>query len=105
MDYDAGTDTYLVYDSAANPTKRQTTAKPTWLSGEYLSTSPYMTVDWWCLLERTGDSKNKVGDRVRRNQPVELSRYVESDTALSADRNGSCLRWHQIPVLCGGLRL
>ena len=83
VDYDAGTDTYLVYDSAANPTKRQTTAKPTWLSGEYLSTSPYMTVDWWCLLERTGDSKNKVGDRVRRNQPVELARYVESDTALT----------------------
>lgn len=83
VDYDAGTDTYLVYDSAANLTKRQTTAKPTWLSGEYLSTSPYMTVDWWCLLERTGDSKNKVGDRVRRNQPVELSRYVESDTALT----------------------
>ncbi len=83
VDYDADADSYLVYDSAANPTKRNTTASPTWLSGEYLSTSAYMTVDWWCLLERTGDSRNTIGDRVRRNQPVELYRRVQPGTALT----------------------
>lgn len=83
VDYDADADSYLVYDSAANPTKRNTTASPTWLSGEYLSTSAYMTVDWWCLLERAGDSRNTIGDRVRRNQPVELYRRVQPGTALT----------------------
>lgn len=83
VDYDADTDRYLVYDSAANLSKRNTTTSPTWLSGDYLSTSAYMTVDWWCLLERTGNSRNVIGSRTRVNQPVEISRHIEPNTPLT----------------------
>lgn len=45
--------TYLVYDCAANPTKRQSYPYGTWMTETQLTTLQYMTVDWFCLLSRT----------------------------------------------------
>lgn len=68
--YNAKNKTYLVYDSAANPDRRGTTAAPTWLSAKYLSTSEFMTVDWWCLLSATEYSENSVGGLTYTDQAV-----------------------------------
>lgn len=53
--YDPATDSMLVYDCAATP-DRQTTVEPQWKTTEFLSTHPRMTVDWWCLISRTGST-------------------------------------------------
>ena len=51
--YDAATDSMLVYDCAATP-DRDTTVAPLWKTTDFLTTHPRMTVDWFCLVERTG---------------------------------------------------
>lgn len=51
--YDQATDSMLVYDPAATP-DRQTTVAPLWKTTDFLSTHPRMTVDWFCLIKRTG---------------------------------------------------
>lgn len=51
--YDQATDSMLVYDPAATP-DRQTTVAPLWKTTDFLTTHPRMTVDWFCLIERTG---------------------------------------------------
>ena len=51
--YDQATDSMLVYDPAATP-DRQTTVAPLWKTTDFLTTHPRMTVDWFCLIKRTG---------------------------------------------------
>ena len=51
--YDAATDSMLVYDCAATP-DRDTTVAPLWKTTDFLSTHSRMTVDWFCLIARTG---------------------------------------------------
>lgn len=54
--YDKATDSMLVYDPAATP-DRQTTVAPLWKTTDFLTTHPRMTVDWFCLIERTGTTE------------------------------------------------
>ena len=58
MDYDPQNNTYLVYDCAANPQKRFSYPRATWLTQAQLTKSQYMTVDWWCLLSATKVARN-----------------------------------------------
>ena len=53
--YDKTTDSMLVYDCAASP-DRQTTVAPLWKTTDFLTTHPRMTVDWFCLIQRTGNT-------------------------------------------------
>lgn len=57
--YDKDTDSMLVYDPAATP-DRQTTVEPQWKTTDFLSSHPRMTVDWFCLIQRTGDTEVKL---------------------------------------------
>lgn len=71
--YDEGTNTYLVYDSAANYSKRHTYAKGTWLIEEQLSEG-YMEVDWFCLIEKRCERETSLdGYRNLRNGRVETT--------------------------------
>lgn len=69
--YDASTDSMLVYDPAATP-DRQTTVEPQWKTTTFLSTHPRMTVDWWCLISRTGDTSVTVeqSDETGKNREL-----------------------------------
>lgn len=80
--YDAATDSMLVYDPAATP-DRQTTVEPQWKTTDFLSTHPRMTVDWWCLIARTGDTVVTVEDCKEEGKNREL--YVTSRCGRSED--------------------
>ncbi len=53
--YNAENKTYLVYDCAASPTKRQSYPYGTWMTEEQLTTLQYMKVDWFCMISKTVD--------------------------------------------------
>lgn len=53
--YDENTKSYLVYDCAANPVKRESYPYGTWMTESQLTTLKYMTVDWFCLISKTAD--------------------------------------------------
>lgn len=53
--YDENTKSYLVYDCAANPIKRESYPYGTWMTEKQLTTLKYMTVDWFCLISKTTD--------------------------------------------------
>lgn len=53
--YDENTKSYLVYDCAANPVKRESYPYGTWMTEKQLMTLTYMTVDWFCLISKTAD--------------------------------------------------
>lgn len=97
--YDADKKSYLVYDSAANPDRRGTTAAATWLTEKYLSTSEYMTVDWWCLLERTVEAEHTVGGKTYTDQAVDAYASVGPEGKLhisgetTSSRGVSSLRY------------
>ena len=69
--YDAQTDSMLVYDPAATH-DRQTTVEPQWKTTTFLSTHSRMTVDWWCLISRTGDTSVTVeqSDETGKNREL-----------------------------------
>lgn len=69
--YDSATDSMLVYDPAATP-DRQTTVEPQWKTTTFLSTHSRMTVDWWCLISRTGDTSVTVeqSDETGKNREL-----------------------------------
>lgn len=48
--YNEKDDTFKVYDSAANPTKRHSYPYATWMTRKDLASLFYMTVDWICAL-------------------------------------------------------
>ena len=54
--YNEVNNTYCVYDCAANASKRYSYPYGTWLSEDILKNSQYMSVDWYCLLERATNS-------------------------------------------------
>ncbi len=85
VDYDAKKKSYLVYDSAANPDRRHTTAAPTWLSADWLTTSQYTTVDWWCLISAVEESENTVDGRTYTNQAVTTSVLAEAGASVTLE--------------------
>ena len=96
--YNAKDKTYLVYDSAANPDRRNTTAAPTWLSAKYLTTSQYMTVDWWCLISATEYSENSVGGVTYTDQVVPAFIRVAGDETVTLE--GTVLTSRGVTSLC-----
>ncbi|MBQ8164390.1 MAG: SPOR domain-containing protein [Clostridia bacterium] len=52
--YNASTGQYLVYDSAANPAKRNTSVSGSWLTAAQLNSIAATTIDWFCLVHRNG---------------------------------------------------
>ncbi|MEE1314899.1 MAG: C39 family peptidase [Faecalimonas sp.] len=51
--YNASTGQYLVYDSAANESVRQTTVDGTWLTADQIHANTNIRVDWFCLVTKT----------------------------------------------------
>ena len=92
VDYDADTKSYLVYDSAANLTSRGTTAAATWLTEKYLTTSKYMTVDWWCLIEKTAWSVNETEGKTFSDQAVPTLVRTDAEGKVRLTGSVTCSR-------------
>lgn len=52
--YNSATGQYLVYDSAANPTKRYTSVAGSWLTAAQINGNANIKIDWFCLVHRNG---------------------------------------------------
>ena len=57
--YNRSTGQYLVYDSSANPTTRGTSLAGAWLTAAQLNSRAGTTIDWFCLVHRTGTATVK----------------------------------------------
>ena len=79
--YDPTTDSMLVYDPAATP-DRQTTVAPLWMTTDFLTTHPRMTVDWFCLIERTGATEVELDDPASIN--IYASSFENKDVIVNA---------------------
>ena len=88
--YDKTTDSMLVYDPAATP-DRETTVAPLWKTTDFLTTHPRMTVDWFCLIERTGSTTVELEGVAGKGHDRELftSSRVGQGTAAPATLKGT----------------
>ena len=88
--YDKATDSMLVYDPAATP-DRQTTVAPLWMTTDFLSPHPRMTVDWFCLIERTGATEVELEgvSEQAKNRAIITSARVGQGTTEPAVLKGS----------------
>ena len=83
--YDQATDSMLVYDPAATP-DRQTTVAPLWKTTDFLSTHPRMTVDWFCLIKRTGSTEVElegVREQGKNREIITSARVGQGTTDLN----------------------
>ena len=83
--YDKATDSMLVYDPAATP-DRQTTVAPLWMTTDFLTTHPRMTVDWFCLIERTGTTTVElegVSEKGKDRELITSARVGQGTTDLN----------------------
>ena len=83
--YDQATDSMLVYDPAATP-DRQTTVAPLWMTTDFLSTHPRMTVDWFCLIKRTGTTEVElegVREQGKNRELITSARVGQGTTDLN----------------------
>ncbi len=83
--YDQATDSMLVYDPAATP-DRQTTVAPLWMTTDFLSTHPRMTVDWFCLIKRTGTTEVElegVREQGKNREIITSARVGQGSTDLN----------------------
>ena len=83
--YDQATDSMLVYDPAATP-DRQTTVAPLWMTTDFLSTHPRMTVDWFCLIKRTGSTEVElegVREQGKNREIITSARVGQGTTNLN----------------------
>ncbi|MBO5511865.1 MAG: C39 family peptidase [Clostridia bacterium] len=83
--YDRATDSMLVYDPAATP-DRQTTVAPLWKTTDFLTTHPRMTVDWFCLIKRTGSTEVElegVREQGKNREIITSARVGQGTTDLT----------------------
>jgi hypothetical protein len=75
----------LVYDPAATP-DRQTTVAPLWMTTDFLTTHPRMTVDWFCLIKRTGSTTVElegVSEQGKNRAIITSARVGQGTTVLT----------------------
>lgn len=91
--YNEANNTYCVYDCAANASKRYSYPYGTWLSEEILKNSKYMSVDWYCLLERATNSIVKLDQEggTYKNSKATVSYFVTSNENTLIDVSGFAL--------------
>lgn len=84
MDYDKDTDSFLVYDCAANPVKRFSYPIPMWLSRDILKNSEYMKVSFFCTLsnESSGVVSFDEDGKYYYNSHKEYSYNVDNENNL-----------------------
>jgi len=81
--YDASTKYYHVYDSAPS-TSRGTGNGDAWVSESWFTTSTYFTLDWFCLLTRTGTVINRdYGDTSVTTTADKLGTYMINTETLN----------------------
>lgn len=91
--YNEVNNTYCVYDCAANASKRYSYPYGTWLSEDILKNSQYMSVDWYCLLERATNSIVKLDQEggTYKNSKATVSYFVTSNENTLIDVSGFAL--------------
>lgn len=91
--YNEANNTYCVYDCAANASKRYSYPYGTWLSEDILKNSQYMSVDWYCLLERATNSIVKLDQEggTYKNSKATVSYFVTSNENTLIDVSGFAL--------------
>lgn len=91
--YNEANNTYCVYDCAANASKRYSYPYGTWLSEDILKNSQYMSVDWYCLLERATNSIVKLDQEggTYKNSKATVSYFVTSNENTFIDVSGFAL--------------
>lgn len=91
--YNEANNTYCVYDCAANASKRYSYPYGTWLSEDILKNSKYMSVDWYCLLERATNSIVKLDQEggTYKNSKATVSYFVTSNENTLIDVSGFAL--------------
>lgn len=91
--YNEVNNTYCVYDCAANASKRYSYPYGTWLSEDILKNSQYMSVDWYCLLERATNSIVKLDQEggTYKNSKATVSYFVTSNENTLIDVSGVAL--------------
>lgn len=91
--YNEVNNTYCVYDCAANASKRYSYPYGTWLSEDILKNSQYMSVDWYCLLERATNSIVKLDQEggTYKNSKATVSYFVTSNENTLIDVSGIAL--------------
>ncbi len=91
--YNEANNTYCVYDCAANASKRYSYPYGTWLSEDILKNSQYMSVDWYCLLERATNSIVKLDQEggTYKNSKATVSYFVTSNENTLIDVSGLAL--------------
>lgn len=91
--YNEANNTYCVYDCAANASKRYSYPYGTWLSEDILKNSKYMSVDWYCLLERATNSIVKLDQEggTYKNSKATVSYFVTSNENTLIDISGFAL--------------
>ncbi len=91
--YNEANNTYCVYDCAANASKRYSYPYGTWLSEDILKNSKYMSVDWYCLLERATNSIVKLDQEggTYKNSKATVSYFVTSNENTLIDVSGIAL--------------
>ena len=91
--YNEVNNTYCVYDCAANASKRYSYPYGTWLSEDILKNSKYMSVDWYCLLERATNSIVKLDQEggTYKNSKATVSYFVTSNENTLIDVSGFAL--------------
>lgn len=91
--YNEVNNTYCVYDCAANASKRYSYPYGTWLSEDILKNSQYMSVDWYCLLERATNSIVKLDQEggTYKNSKATVSYFVTSNENTFIDVSGFAL--------------
>ena len=91
--YNEANNTYCVYDCAANASKRYSYPYGTWLSEDILKNSQYMSVDWYCLLERATNSIVKLDQEggTYKNSKATVSYFVTSNENTLIDVSGIAL--------------
>lgn len=96
--YNEANNTYCVYDCAANASKRYSYPYGTWLSEDILKNSQYMSVDWYCLLERATNSIVKLDQEggTYKNSKATVSYFVTSNENTLIDVSGFALDEREI---------
>lgn len=91
--YNEVNNTYCVYDCATNASKRYSYPYGTWLSEDILKNSQYMSVDWYCLLERATNSIVKLDQEggTYKNSKATVSYFVTSNENTLIDVSGFAL--------------
>ena len=90
--YDATTKQFHIYDSTPS-TARGTGNGDAWVTESWLTTSTYLTLDWYCLLTRTGTVINRdygqTGDTTSGTTAAKLGTYRINTATLNVRAGAS----------------